>query len=304
MRNPFASDRGPVLRSLAALLIGVGFFAVAFRRDSPSVFGDAWGSGAIFLTFAIPCVLLLSAGLLSPRDAEASPWQTVYVVLGLIFLPIALASLVNWIGSPGDAGNSINVAWIFALTAGKALYAGIFGKVRYALFIASLATIVAWLALWDTIVSGGLGDHITTLRWLLLVIAVLLLGLSVFAQSRSSELVTGAVLAAIGAGAISVLAVYGQNPFVTVPHADASFFWTLELLGVSLVAVLYGAGGGVRGPVYAGALGLVFFTVIVGLDLAHPDSPDGTLLGWPLVLLVLGLGAFAASFWPARPGRS
>jgi hypothetical protein len=304
MRDFLASDRSPVLRSLAALLIGVGFFAVALRRSNPELFGDAWGDGAIFFTFAIPCVLLLSAGLLSPRGAEASPWQTVYVVFGLIFLPIALAALVDWIGSPGDAGNSVNVAWIFALTAGKALYAGVFGRVRYAFFIASLALIVAWLALWDAIISGGLDQHITTLRWLLLVIAVLLLGLSVFASGRSAELVTGAVLAAIGAGAISGLAVYGQNPFVAVPPADASLFWSLELLVVSLVAVLYGAGGGVRGPVYAGALGLVFFTLIVGLDLAHPDSPDGTLLGWPLVLVVLGVGAFAASFAPGRITRS
>jgi hypothetical protein len=254
--------------------------------------------------FAIPCVLLLSAGLLSPRGAEASPWQTVHVVLGLLLLPAALASLVNWIGSPGDAGNSINVAWIFALTAGKALYAGVFGRVRYALFIASLALIVAWLALWDAIISGGLGDHVTALRWLLILAAIGLAGLALFAPGRSAELVTGATLAALGAGAISGLAIYGQNPFVTVPHADASFFWSLELLVVSVGAILYGAGGRVRGPVYAGGLGLFLFGLIAGLDLAHPDSPDGTLLGWPLVLLVVGLGAYAASFAPSRSGRS
>jgi hypothetical protein len=300
MRNLFASDRNPVLRSLAALFIGIGFFVVALRRDNADVFGDEWGAGAIFLCFAIPCVLLLAAGLLSPRGAEASPWQTVCVVFGLIFLPFALGQLVDWIGGPGDSGNSINVAWIFALTAAKALYAGAFGRVRYALFIASLSLIIAWLALWDEIVSGGLADHISTLRWLLILAAIGLAGLALFAPGRSSEIVTGATLTAVGAGAISVLALYGQNPFVTIPHADASFFWSLELLVVSLVAVLYGAGGGVRGPVYAGALGLVFFIAIVGLDLAHPDSPDGTLLGWPIVLLIVGLGAYLASFAPAR----
>jgi hypothetical protein len=289
-----------VLRSIAGLFVGIAFFVVVIRRDNGAVFGSEWGAGAIFACLAIPCILLLSAGLLSPRGAEAAPWQTVCVVFGLIFLPFALGQLVDWIGSPGDAGNSINIAWIFALTAAKALYAGAFGRVRYALFLASLAIIVAWLALWDEIVSGGLAEHITTVRWLLILVAIGLAGLALLAPGRTSEIVTGATLAAVGAGAISALAIYGQNPFVTVPHADASFFWTLELLVVAVIAILYGAGGGVRGPVYAGALGLVLFVVIVGLDLAHPDSPDGTLLGWPIVLLIIGLGAYFASFAPVR----
>jgi hypothetical protein len=300
MRSLFTSDRSPVLRSIAGIFVGIAFVVVALRRGDADVFGSQWGAGGLFVCLAIPCVLLLSAGLLSPRGAEASPWQTICVVFGLIILPFALAQLVDWIGSPGDAGNSINVAWIFALVAAKALYAGVFGRVRYALFIASLAIIVAWLAIWDEIVSGGLADHISTLRWLLILVAIGLAALALLAPGRSSEIVTGASLAGVGAGAISVLAVYGQNPFVPIPHADASFFWTLELLVISLVAILYGAGGGDRGPVYAGGVGLFLFTLIVGLDFAHPDSPDGTLLGWPLVLLIIGLGAYFASFAPSR----
>jgi hypothetical protein len=302
MRELLASDRRPVLRSLAGLLLGIGFLTVAIRRDSADIFGSSWGGGAIFVTFLIPCAILLGAGLLSPRSATASPWQTVYVVFGLILLPLTLAQLVNWVASEGDAGNALNIAWIFGLTALVGLYAGIVANVRYALLITALAIIVSWLGFWDQIVSGHLGDHTTTLRWLLVIIAVLLFGLGGMARDRGSDVITGAALAAIGAGAISFLGIYAANPFAAVPHANASFFWSLELLLVSLGAIMVAAGGRARGPAYAGALGLAFFTGIVGLDLAHPESPDGTLLGWPLALLIVGGLALAASFRGAGGG--
>jgi hypothetical protein len=245
-------------------------------------------------------MLLLGLALLAPKRGVASAWQSIYVVFGLILLPQALSQFVDWVASPGDSGNSLNIAWIFGVTALVGLYAGFVANIRYALLLACFAIVLSWLGLWDQLVSGHLADHTTALRWLLLAVAVLLLGLSVFASGRSSEIVTVAALAAIGAGSISVLGVFGANPFVDVPRANASFFWSLELLLVSLVAILAGAGIRARGPVYAGALGLALFTFIVGFDIAHPDSPDGTLLGWPLALLVLGVLAFAASFRGVR----
>jgi hypothetical protein len=303
MRALIAVDRRPLLRSLAGLLLGIGFLTVALRRGFDPVFGDGWGAGGIFVTLLIPCVILLGAGLLSPRSGtEASPWQTVYVVFGLILLPLTLVQLVNWVGTGGDAGNALNIAWIFGLTALVGLYAGIVANVRYALLICALAIIVSWLGLWDQLLSGDLGDHTTTLRWLLVIIAVFLVGLGMLAGDRRSDFITGAALAAVGAGGISLLGIYAANPFAAVPQAEASFFWTLELLLVSLGALMAASVGRARGPAYAGAIGLAIFTAIVGLDLAHLDSPDGTLLGWPLALLVLGALALAASFRGARRG--
>ena len=67
MRGLAADGAGGRLRTLAGVLIGVGFLTVALRRGSPAVFGDEWGAGALFLTAAIPCALLLGLGLIARR---------------------------------------------------------------------------------------------------------------------------------------------------------------------------------------------------------------------------------------------
>ena len=80
---------------------------------------------------------------------------------------------------------------------------------------------------------------------------------------------------------------------------EASLFWSIVLLAVAVALVGHGSRVGARGPVYVGTVGLLLFTLIVGLDLGHPDSPDGTLLGWPLALLAVGVAALVASLMPA-----
>jgi hypothetical protein len=90
---------------------------------------------------------------------------------------------------------------------------------------------------------------------------------------------------------------------------EASLFWDLGLLVASLLAIGAGASLGIRGSAYVGAFGILFFVLVVGLDL-DDSSPAGKLLGWPLIVLILGAAEFAASFVPSlrldrvRPGAS
>jgi hypothetical protein len=65
----------------------------------------------------------------------------------------------------------------------------------------------------------------------------------------------------------------------------------------SVLLIAFGARFRVRGPVYVGGIGLFLFALLVGLDL-DSDSPEGKVLGWPLVLLLLGLAAFIVSVIP------
>jgi hypothetical protein len=303
------------LRSLGGLLFGVAMVLIFFRR---SAFGDPWGDFALFLVLLVPCVLLYGSALLgyvsSPVDRA---WQAVYGTFGILLIPLVLFQFIEMVN--GNTESSLNTAWVFLVTAIAAAGAALVGNVRYGLLLASIALIFSWLGLWDEILSDGLAGDFGTFRGLLMIIAAILLagavGFHMVDRSRAlawgSEIVTGAGIAAVlGAGLISFTA-FGDVP-VTPPTptlgggdvvetqvagAKPSLFWDAVLLIVSLLLVAYGSRFRARGPVYVGGIGLFLFVLLVGLDL-DADVPEGSILGWPLLLLLLGLAAIVASAIP------
>ena len=57
-----------------------------------------------------------------------------------------------------------------------------------------------------------------------------------------------------------------------------------------------------RGPAYVGFLGLLAFALFQGAEvnaLLEGDEPDGSFVGWPLILLLVGAAGLAAG----APGR-
>ena len=304
MRELLGGDERGGLRALAGLLFGVGMLLVIFRRTS---FPEPWDDGVVFGCFLVPCALLYSAGVLGGRamDGRATSWQSVYAVFGIIFVPLTLFEFLEWLGGEASAFNS---AWIFLLTAVAAFAATLIGQVRAGALLGGLALIVSWIALWDGVLDDGVSADVGTLRGLLVIAAVLLLlGVAILSmgigvpERAPGDLGTAAVVAAVAAGAISLAAVPEGILFfffgIDQLGVGTSAFWDGYLLVVSLAAVLFGATSGIRGPTYVGAFGLVAFILVVGFD-SGDSSPEGSLLGWPLILLVLGIAAFA---WSARP---
>lgn len=302
-------DTRGALRDLGGLLLATGFLMAFIRKSNPGL-GDPWGAGGIFLTLAIPAAFLYGTAVLGrDPDRRVRAWQLVYLVFGLILIPLALSALVDWLGSPGDSGNALNVLWIFLVTAAAGAFAA--GRIgaRYALFLAGISLLIAWIALWDKILSGGVGGHLTTLRFLFLVAAILLLALSgAFrmrfpgtAGSSAGELVTVAGIAAIiGTAGLSVTAVFSQIPFVTFPTASATWVWDTLALLAAVALIVYGARTGMRGPAYIGGFGLLLFIVVAGLDF-DSSTPQGKIVGWPLLLVILGALAFAGSVMSGAP---
>lgn len=79
--------------------------------------------------------------------------------------------------------------------------------------------------------------------------------------------------------------------------AGQTLGWDLVLLIVSVALVWSGTRSRVRGLCYVGFFGLVGFTISVGGELAHITELHplrGSLLGWPLILVLLGLAGLAA----------
>jgi hypothetical protein len=113
---------------------------------------------------------------------------------------------------------------------------------------------------------------------------------------RASELVTGAGLAVTGASGLRLLAVLVGFE-LDAPIAPPSTLSNIALIVVALLLILAGTRFGYRGPTYVGAIGLFIFVIVLGLDLRSED-PENSIVGWPLVLLILGAIAFAVSVVP------
>ncbi len=309
----FAPDEGrDGLRTLAGLLLGLGFF-MAFARKSGGL-GGGWSDWALFITLLIITVFLYGLGLVGRLiTPTARPWQSVYVVFGILLLPFMLFQFIQAVG--GDATADLNVFWVLLVTAAAAAFAALVADVRYSLLLASISVIIGLSALWDKILSNGLFTHYGIYRGLLVIYGLLLLAgafavyrFDPFARLRpggtgasepdrwlrAQDVVTGAAIAAVAAGAITFTAFFAQASVFAVRVASPSLLWDIELLVASLLAVIWGSRVGVRGPTYVGAIGLLIFLIDVGSEVGV-DVPASTIVGWPLILALVGAGLFVIS---------
>jgi hypothetical protein len=301
-------DQRTGLRSLGGLLFGIAAVVIIVRKTATL---DPWGEFAIFFTLLVPTVLLYGAGMVGGRARDGAPtnWQIVFAGAGILLVGATLFAFLDWVG--GNPDSSWNTLWIFCLVALAAFAAALKAGVRIGYLLGGIALVIAWLSLWDEILSGeGLAAHVTTTRWLLLIAAAMLVaGAAVLADRArpdggSGDLVTVAGLSAIFAGALSLNGL--STPVVQVSELGApiaaagggsSTFWELELLVVALGLIVFGATASVRGPVYVGAIGLAAFIPLAGIDF---ENLDGSLSGWPIVLLIIAVALLIAGFVPAR----
>jgi hypothetical protein len=311
-------DTRDALRKIGGLLFGLGA-AMIYIRKGPflSVNPSQWASFPMFLVLAIPAAYLYGAILTRPQTGELRPWQLVHSVFGLIFAALALSEFVHLVG--GNPNAPLNLFWIFLVVAGLAFYAGAVVGVRVQFLLGGIALIVSWTALWDKLLSGGIGAHWGVYRGLLGLLAIGLLagGLYLWRSNpggeevattatgpsgdlglwKASELLTAAGIAAVIACSLGITALGNLNPLGTgTPPIETTNAWDVLLLIVSIGLVAIGSQIGVRGPVYIGAIGLVLFLIIAGLDL-NSTPPHPFKLGvWPWLLLGLGVIGIGLSF--------
>ena len=314
------------LRLLGGVAFAVGAVTLFFRKS------EEWGDFALLLVLLVPFALLYGLGLLGgeggslgrllgarEREAEPGPsaaeereadllaggprggrWRSGFLVLGLLLAPLVLFQMLEWVG--GDTGSSLNSAWIFVLTAALAVLASIRAQVVYTALLGALAFLIAWLSFFDSVLDD---PSLTTVRWLLVVLAAIFLAAALGLRARrareGSELVTAAGIAAVLAGVISAagliaaseLGFFLGDAFEGAP--EPSRFWDAFLVAVSLLLVGYGARSGTRGAGYVGGLGLLAFAVIQGVT-------EDDFVGWPLWLMLAGGAAFAAGVLLERGG--
>jgi hypothetical protein len=309
----FVADRRDWLRLFGGLMFGVGALILAFRKLGVLPGSEAWSDFAVFVVLLVAFVLLygLGVGGRAGRGGtrEAEPWQSVFLVFAVLISPLMLFKLLDLLG--GDSNNSWNSVWIFAVMAALGAYAALAIGATQAGGFGALALIAAWLAFWDKVLDNPSGS---TVRWLLVVIAVIYVGAAIVLDRRGvrqgASLITAAGLATFMAG---TLGAFGALANVSVPlpgltqrtieAASGGVGWDIFLLVTSAALIGFSARTGRRGPGLVGALGLIAFMVLVGGQLVDQlgGKGDAKAGGWPLVLLIVGAAGIVLSFViPAR----
>jgi hypothetical protein len=291
------------LRAAGGLLLGVGMLEVALRRSD--TFANPWADGVLLLVLLAPCVFLYGLGMLGARASDAvRGWPSAYLVFGVLLVPFVLFQFLETVGASPDA--SLNIAWVFLVTAGAAVAATFFARLRYGLLLAGIALTVSWMAVWDAILSDGIADE-DAFRAVLLGAAALLVVAAVALRravpgadpTRWNELVTAAGVTVVAAPAYWLFVYYlglsfaglSEDPSIE-PHGH--WAWDAVLLVCALALIVWSWRAGSRGPAYLGAVGLALFTLSIGFDV-DDSSPAGHVDGWALIVLLLGAAAFLAS---------
>ncbi|TMK24063.1 MAG: hypothetical protein E6G62_09380 [Actinobacteria bacterium] len=326
------ASRGEIsdlLRGLGGLLLAAGAVVLLVRKSGP----QGWSELARLLVVLVPAVVLygLALGPATRADSEhASPGGSILMVAAILLGPLALLELLAWVGA--STRRPLNDAGVFAVTALLAGYGARRARVPYAALLAALALLVSWLLVWSKVLDHPSANAYRWL--LVAGGALLLIAAAGLARRRAigaAEVATAGGLAAVAAGVIGVIvgSVIGvvraikpvaagsgtprssllvrpqhlaqpRHPAELVRvHASGlqHFGWDLYLLVVSLALVWLGSRGRVRGLAYVGGIGLVAFAVSVGAQITRLGSgqaPTGSVVGWPLALLLIGVAGLAA----------
>jgi hypothetical protein len=296
-------DLSGALRAAGGVLLGLGAIVVIDRRSGP----HPWTHFELMLVAAVPAAGLY-AGSIDRRGGTvrnmAEPWRAVLLITALLLAPVALFLLLQWVGA--DTRHLLYDAAALLVTAGIALFGARRARVPYAILLAGIALLGVWM-----LVGLKIFDHASadTVRWLLLAGGVVLLAAAALGAlldaDGAPELATAGGLGAVVAGAIGVF-VGGFVPFFEISESNSettalhgagidgaqTSSWNIYLLAISIALVWVGVRSRARGPAYVGVLGLALFLASVTAQVARLESghsPSHSLLGWPLVLVVLGL---------------
>jgi hypothetical protein len=295
-----------LLLSVGGLLLATGAVVLLIRKSGDPSWTDFERFAIVAAPAALLYVLALAGG--SSFAQRAEPWQTVLAVTAILLWPVALLEFLRWVGA--DIGKLLYVAAVFAATGVLALYAARRTRVAYAVLLAGVSGLTAWMLVWGKILDHPSAD---TFRWLLLAGGALLLllafGASLAGAVEAAEVAIAGAIGLVGAGVYGVLAASlvsafsegGERPFEDARsdiHPLQGAGWDIYLLIASLALIWAASRARIRGLAYVGAAGVLAFLLSVGEQVSRQEAGHGAshdLAGWPLVLIILGAAALVVS---------
>lgn len=286
--------RGDVIAA-GAVPLSIFAFVVALRMTQ-------WGVGARFVVVALIAVLLLTMGWLAPLEGESPrPYHSILLVAGLLPLVVGFQELAEVLGSSRPPGTGAEV-WTFGLEAGVAAAAARRVNSGACTLIAALSAAVAVEAFVAWVFQPtGIG----TFRAMIVVLACAFAAGAVRLRDshrrHAVQLINAAgvvtLVLAFTVLAAAVVRSIGLLPAFYGELGPASFGWKLYILAVGFGLVAYAGVDREPGPAYIGVAVLAAFAALVGL----PVSGRGSLVGWPLFLLIIGGLGLAIGLRPREP---
>jgi hypothetical protein len=273
-------------------LVAAGAIALALAVAMVNLrFDGVWGRGVLLVVTLLACAVVLGPGMVAERDGEfPRPAHTALLVAGLALLAVAIYRLAQAFGVDAPLRASGTAFWTSALFAGIAAVPA-WGRLNSPVcaLIETLAGGVALLAFVDWVFEP---HGPTTSRWILLLLIVLYAAATSRARpSRPRHAVQ--LVNAAGVAALALIFSFGL-PFGAHPRAGT--WWEIVILVVGLALVAYAILERHRGPGYLAFAVLVGFAVLAG----QRDPEGASLIGWPLLLLLVGGGVLAFALRPAR----
>ena len=292
------------LRAVGGMLLAAGAIVVLARRGTGH---HPWSDFELLLTVVVPTAVLFALAIIgrSGRTAgPADPARAVLMVSAVLLSPLALFQFLVWAGV--GTHHQLPDAAVLAVTAAIAIAGARRAGTPYAVFLAGLSLLGAWTLVLLKILHPASADDV---RWTLLSGgAVLTLGagaMSLADVAGRAEIATAGGLGMVVAGLQGILvgAVGGffSEGLLGAAHVPGgqTTGWDVYLLVVSLAFSWGGARARLRGPSYVGAFGLLVFVIGVATQAARVQAghtPSHSLLGWPLVLVLLGIAGLLAPF--------
>jgi hypothetical protein len=271
---------GGIALALALLMVNVRFEGV-------------WGRGVLLVVTLLGCIAVLGPALVADREEEhPGPAHTALLVAGLALLAVTILRLARVFGVDDPLSTSGTLFWTSALFAGIAAVPA-WGRLNSP--VCALIEVLAGGIALQAFVDWVFDPHgQTTFRWMLLVLIVIYAAGSFRARGErprhAVQLVNAAGLAAL---ALILSFAGGLVPLSTGGRPGA--WWEIVVIVAGLALAAYAIRERERGPGYLAFAVLLAFAVIAGVA----DPEGASLVGWPLLLLLVGGAALALGLRPA-----
>lgn len=280
MSSPLSTGAGRL--GTGSLLFAIGIVLAEDRMGGP------WSKGVLLLVVLVPYLATVALVLAqAPAGNTPSPLTSLLCALAFAYGLLTVVRLGTIaVHSPGAHAGT--VTWMALLV--TAIGAGLAATRRSA-----AVALLALIALAVTVFAGAdwlfhVHRDFATYRYIALGLAIVYalgaLGasdwprLATVLYVAAGLLVIGIAVTLLGTDRVAVIAVNG----VPTPHGGPAWGWKVVVLLGGLGLAALAAARRDPGPGWAGALVLTLFVAMTASSVGHAPS----LVGWPLVFLVVG----------------